>query len=294
MSTDPSLIAWMVEADRHAGFRVDLYTFTTKTNEVYRWTSHDCRVLTTDGRLFVVGPGIERSRIRLSAGIEVSTMDLTLHVDDEVVLGGIPALHYAERGLLDGADVQLEWAYFDENGVLKGLQRRFSGTTGLASFEMGRIELQARSELAKLNTMVPREVYQPSCLNQLFDSNCGLDRDAYTITGTVTSVPSGRAGVMEFTDSGLSQSAGWFDLGAIEFHSGGLNRIARTVKQHAAGGVLRVSMAWPEAPAVGDTFVVIPGCNRSVDSCRDKFNNLRFGRLAFRGTPYVPAPETVA
>lgn len=294
MSVDPDLLAWMVAADRSDGFRADLLTMITHQGYVLRWTSLDRKVMTLDGRVFVPGPAFSRSRIRLAAGVQVSDMDLTLHVDDSVVVGGLPALHFAERGLFDGCEVTLEWAYFDTAGVFKGLIQRFAGKTGPASLELGEIGFKVRSEIAALNTMVPREVYGAGCLNSLFDHRCGLDADAFSVSGSVTSVPSGRAGVMQFTASGLAQAAGYFELGAIEFRTGTLAKVTRTVKAHAAGGVLSVAMAWPQAPAVGDTFKVVPGCNRTMGACANKFNNLRFGRLAFRGTPFVPAPETVA
>lgn len=294
MSADPALVAWMVAADRSDGFRADLWTITTKGGEVFRWTSLDFEFAAPDGRVFVPGPGIKRSRVTLTAGIQVSTLDMVIEVDDSIVLGGMPALHFADRGMLDGASVALEWAYWDAARVFKGSMQRFSGTAGLAMLELGRISLQVRSDIARLNTPIPREVYQPACLNQLFDAHCGLDSEAWTVAGVVTSVAAGRAGLMGFTASGLTQAAGFFELGAVEFYTGELAHVIRTVKAHQAGGVLSFAMALPVAPQVGDEFRVVPGCNRSVSACRDKFNNIRFGRLAFRGTPFVPAPETVA
>lgn len=290
MSLDPDLLAWLLTADRDSFLRPDLLTVQPRGKAPLRWTSADRTILTPDGRLFKPGPGITRSKIRQAAGIQVSDMDITLAVDDSVVIGGLTALAYAERGGFDGARVTLEWAYFDNDGVFKGLQRKFGGMTGPAQLELGQIEFKVRGDTARLNAMVPREVYQPACLNQVYDGLCGLDVEDWRVTGVVTSVGTGRAGMMAFTAAGISEPAGYFDLGAIEFRDGPLEGVLRTVKQHAAGGVISVAMAWPALPEVGDTFVAVPGCNRTEARCINTFNN----RLRFRGTPYVPAPETVA
>lgn len=290
MSIAPDLLAWLTAADRVDGMRVDLLTVAPRGFPAQRWTTADKRVMTVDGRVFTPGPGIERSRIRLTSGIQVSDMDLTLFYDELVTIGGIPMFEFAERGLFDGADVLLEWAYFDAAGTFKGSHARFSGQTAPAEFEMGRLDFKVRSAISKLNVAVPSEVYQPGCLNQLFDARCGLDPDDYVLVGTVTGIGTGRAGAMTFTAAGLTQDPGYFDLGVIEFLSGPNDGVLRTVKAHGAGGVLSVAMAWPATPLVGDTFNVVPGCNRTLQRCVGTFNN----RARFRGTPFVPAPETVA
>lgn len=290
MSVPADLVAWLVAADRHAGFRVDLITVSPKGYPALRWTSADRKVMTLDGRVFRPGPGIDRGKIRLAAGLQVSEMDLGLEVDDTVMVGPLRALTFAQRGLFDGAAVTLEWAYFDTARVFKGSHQRFSGTAGPAELEAGRIDLLVRSDISKLNVAIPREVYQPQCLNQLFDARCGLDADAWAVAGAVTAVPAGRAGFLQFVASGLGQQGGHFDLGAVEFWSGDNESVVRTVKAHAAGGVITLAQPLPVVPAVGDTFVVIPGCNRSQARCLGTFNN----RRRFRGTPYVPAAETVA
>ena len=290
MAIDPALLAWMTSASLSEGIRFDLLTLQTHNNLTLRWTSGDTSVLTTDGRLFSRGPDFERSKVRLAAGLQVSDMDLSIFVDDSVLIGGLPALKFAQRGLLDGATVTLEWAYFDSNGVFKGSFQRFSGISGPAEMELGRIDMTVRNELARLNVMVPRESYQPGCLNQLFDPNCGLNAANFTVARAVTAVPSGRAGFMGFTASGLTQAAGYFDLGVVEFRTGPLASTVHTVRSHGAGGVITVARPWPVLPQVGDSFVVVPGCNRSLARCEGTFNN----RGRFRGTPFVPAPETVA
>lgn len=288
MSADPDLIAWMVAADREACFRLDFLTIKPRGLSRLQWTSGAGRQLLPDGRLFVEGPGIERDNVSLSAGLQISEMNLTLHVDDTVLINGMTALRFAERGGLDGAEVKLEWMYFDENRVFKGGFVRFSGMSGPATWEGGTIDLIIRSATSALNVMVPREAHQPACLYQVFDPKCGLDEAAWRVTGHVTSVGANRAGLMGMgTD--LVNPDGYFDLGLLQFSGGALSGVMRTVKRYASG-LVDFAIPLPVQPTVGDAFTVLPGCNRSTSVCENRFNN----RNNFKGTPHVPAPETVA
>lgn len=287
--TDPALIAWMVAADRTAGFRIDLVTLKPRGLNAFRWASGAGQFLLPDGRVFTGnGPGLERDEITLQAGLQVSEMNLSLIVDDSVSMGGMTALQFAERGGLDGAEVTLEWAYFDTNRVFKGSFVRFSGMTGPAAWEAGRIDLLVRSLTSTLNVQVPRETAQPQCMFQVFDPGCGLNEQLWRVNGVVESVNAGRAGLMSF-GTNLTQDDGWFDLGLLEFLGGAMNGVARTVKRYADGTVY-LGLPLPVAPQPGQTFIIRPGCNRTEPTCRLKFNN----RLRFKATPFVPPPETVA
>jgi hypothetical protein len=53
-------------------------------------------------------------------------------------------------------------------------------------------------------------------------------------------------------------------------------------------GVISLWQALPYAPAPGDQFTAYPGCDKSVFTCQNKFNNL----LNFGGFPFIPNEET--
>jgi uncharacterized phage protein (TIGR02218 family) len=133
--------------------------------------------------------------------------------------------------------------------------------------------------------MVPRDVYQPGCLNTLYDAACGLNRTTYQVTGTTTSATD--AARLVFSH-GLAQAAGYFDLGVIQFTSGANAGISRSVKTHT-GSTLSVMQPWPAPVASGDAFKAWPGCDKTRSTCETKFSNT----IRFRGHPYIPMPETV-
>lgn len=286
ITSDASLATWMATAT--SGLRFDLLTLTTRGGITLRWTDCAQGITTADGRVFAGNQGFERSRLRLADGVQVDDMDLALLVDDTLTIGGLPALKFARVGGLDGASVVLEWAYLDaETLQLRGTVKRFVGNTGPAEFERGRIDIKVRSALAQLNTPIPAEVYQPACLNQLGDDMCRVDVAALTVTGTVTAVQPGE--LSAFSSGLLGYAAGYFELGVVRFTSGALDGLTRTVKGFA-GGSFAFAQPWSVQPAVGDTFTARPGCPRTLDACVGRFNN----RPRFRGTPFIPAPETVA
>jgi uncharacterized phage protein (TIGR02218 family) len=132
---------------------------------------------------------------------------------------------------------------------------------------------------------VPAETYQPGCRSTIYDAACGLDAVAMSVAGAVTGLSGSR---LDYVATDLGQASGHFDLGAIRFTSGALAGESRTVRAYAGGGVQTV-LPWPQQPAIGDTFSIRPGCNRTAARCTALGNLIRF-----RGQPHIPAPETVA
>jgi uncharacterized phage protein (TIGR02218 family) len=146
---------------------------------------------------------------------------------------------------------------------------------------------KAKSWVQVLNRSWPRNLYQSGCLLNLYSMDCGVIQATYTVTDTAEggSLPSN----IKVT---RAEDTGYFDLGVIACTSGANAGQRRTVKHYIKGtpGQIRVANPFLSAWAVGDGFTLYPGCNKSKATCADKFNNL----ANFRGTPYVPVPETVA
>jgi len=277
-----ALDAWL--ASTCEGKRFDLLTLTTRTGVVLRWTNADVPLTIADGRTFVPA-SYERDRLKVNANLQIDDVQFTFNVDTLDTVAGVPMMHFAARGGLDGADVLLEWLFQDAAGVDKGYDTRFEGKTGPADLGLGTVDVSVRSLLAQLTRQVPAEIYQPGCRNTIYDPNCGLNPVAASVTGTVTGLSGGR---LDYIATGLGQASGFFDLGAIRFTSGELAGEQRTVRAYA-GGAVQTVLPWPQQPEIGDTFAIRPGCDRTKARCIALGNLLRF-----RGEPHVPAPETAA
>lgn len=96
--------------------------------------------------------------------------------------------------------------------------------------------------------------------------------------------------------TGLSQglpppnvpSGGYFAQGVITFTSGACAGLSRFVSKHDPDGSLTILPPLPVAPSAGDAFTIVPGCDKKMATCQQKFSNLAY----FAGTPYIPSPET--
>lgn len=266
----------------------DLYTLTLSGGTVLRWTGYD-QIVTLSGTTWGLGPGIESNKLKVSAGVEVDTMVLSLSGDTSTLINGSPMMPFINGGGLDGATVKAERAYAaDPSDAWVGKLHRFTGTVSdIDRPSRAQADVTVRSLFELLNLNLPRNVYQPGCLNSLYDSSCTVNRAALTVSSAVTTGTSGPR--LTMTASGLTQAAGYFSLGAVRFTSGANAGVLRTVRTHSAGGVLVFMQPLPVDAAPGDTFDIYPGCDQTLATCGSKFANA----IHFRGHPYIPVAETV-
>lgn len=279
-TASPELVALLNSSQQFT--MADLLTFTLKNGTVLRFTSADIP-LTYGGNTFT--PFLfKRGRTRIVIGVEVDTLDVTLHAGADDLIGGIPYPHFAQNGGFDGAYALLERAFLaDWSSGIVGALWMFSGRVSEIAPSHTEIRLDVKSDIEILTTPMPRNLYQPKCGFTLYDIGCGVSKAYHTGYSTAAS-GSTRSQVL----CGLTQDAGWFDRGTISFTSGPNAGVTRTIKSYADGAVVPV-LPFPSAPGFGDTFEINPGCDKSPDTCASKFNN----KVKFRGFPYVPAPETV-
>jgi uncharacterized phage protein (TIGR02218 family) len=149
---------------------------------------------------------------------------------------------------------------------------------------------EVRSLAHVLNQTVGR-TFQHACDAELGDPRCGVDLDdpAFRATGSVTTVTGDR----RFAASGLAGfAAGWFTLGRLTWTTGpNTGRLAEVASHDVVDGARRLALL--EAPvrpiAPGDGFVVRAGCDKRLETCRDRFANV----VNFRGFPHIPGQDTV-
>lgn len=282
MKTASPALRALLETSR-TFYMADLYTFTLTNGTTLRYTSADVP-LTVGGLTYVHdGPLIKRGRTRLTLGLEVDTLDITMLANERHLIRETPWLQAARSGALDGASVRLDRLFLDDwassNG---GSVAMFQGV--VAEVDAGRTELSLTVKnalLTLLDTPLPRNVYQSGCLHTVYQGGCGLNRVAFSSGGTVT------GGDLLTLATPLPQPAGYFTLGNITFTSGPNNGTSRAVREHAAG---QLTLAAPLAQPcqTGDTFSISPGCDGQRETCRTRFGN----EPNFRGFPFIPTPET--
>ncbi len=279
-AASPALIAFLNSSTQF--LMADLYTVTLNNGQVLRYTDADIDI-PYNGNVFQSFL-ISRSRTKLSVGLEVDTLDVEVNPRLVDLIGASPWLASARNGILDAANLTLEKAFMQSWGdTTMGALFLFAGR--VSDIEVGRTaaKLTVKSELELLDTPLPRNYFQSSCLNTLFDNGCGLNKADYAVNGTVIS-----ASVTQ-VKSNLTQDNDYFTLGTLRFTSGANAGVTRTVRLYAGGGF---SLALPllSAPMPGDAFVASPGCDKLKSTCESvKFKN---NVIHFRAYPFVPDPET--
>lgn len=270
----------------------DCYTITTQGGLTLRYTNAQFPVF-VNGNTYLTGPIIKRGRTRLYIGVEVDSLDLTVAASASVSVSGTPLMQFIARRGFDDARLTLERAFSPgPNQAYVGGLVLFTGRIAIVR-DVTRIEarLTVNSDTELLDVKVPRNAYQPSCMNTLYDSACGIVRASHTASSTAQSATD--AARVYFTHN-LGAAAGVYDLGVVTFTSGANAGISRTVRKYetvAGSGVSRITLMGPLPSAVvsGDAYTISKGCNRTQATCSGVFSNL----ARFRGTPYVPTPESI-
>jgi len=225
---------------------------------------------------------MEGGRIRITTGVSVDKMSLTLSPPSTVLVNGRTLVQAAVLGELDGAQITRRRIFMPTPGDTSITPLvRFVGRVAEVRINRMRVSLESNADFELLNMQMPRDIYQAKCIHTLFDSGCALVKATFAITSTVTSGTTQSA-----INCGLGQATGYFDLGTVEFTSGALSGTKRSVKSYTTGQFVLIRPL-PSIPANGDGFTAHPGCDKLKATCTTKFSNL----ANFRGYPYIPLPE---
>ena len=266
--------------------KAELYTFTIPGGTVLRY-SDSGRVENYGGNSYVAGPRINRTGLSQKVGLEVSSATITIAADDRHQVNSVNLLTFIRNRGLDSALITITRVYAADwsSSWVGGVTMFLGRVSEITESGNAMAKVLINSGLEVLDASMPADVYQASCLNTLFDTNCGANRTSFQATGTVTS---GSIAANAFPTS-ISAAAAYYALGTLLFTSGANSGQRRTVKTQDASGNLTFVAPFPSKPAAGDAFTIWPGCDLSQARCTSFFNNL--GR--FRGQPYIPIPETI-
>lgn len=267
-------------------YMCDLYEIALKSGLVFRYANYDRDIKLPDGRLYShKGPLFKRNRIKLSAGITVDQLSVTVTIDKNDKIGTTPMMQIAHVGGFDEATLTLLRCFREKTGEVVGVVEMFGGYIDVEGGGGLTMEWVVKSGVQKLNVDYPLRKYYPTCPYSLYDAGCGLNINDYTTTGTVTGVNSHQ----DF-NTNLNAPNGYYEQGGIEWLSGALAGVTAPIKNsYQANGRIVMLIPLDAAPAAGDTFRIYPGCDKTPAMCKDKFNN--FSRN--RATPYIPLKETV-
>lgn len=261
--------------------QADIYTIVQLNGATQRWTSSDVPVF-LDGLSYQPVP-IERSRVRWVMGVEVDTLNLTVHPPENLLVDGIPFILAARTGALKDATLLLERAYLTDFSVpAVGTIHQFEGAISVDKVTGVEVKMSVKSYISKLNREMPTRAFTPGCGNTLYDTGCGVNREARGMTGIV------QAGSTRLQiKHNMSVSSQYLDFGCLEFTSGANDGVTVTIGR-TNSDTLHLVVPLNVSVSPGDTFRAYPGCDRTLESCINKFSN----KPRFRGFPWIPKPET--
>lgn len=258
------------------------WALTRKDGVQLGFTDHDGD-LAFDGVVFRADTGLTALALQQGTG---------LSVDNTEAMGALSDASISEAdiavGRYDGAEVRC-WLVNWADVAMRVLQ--FRGTIGELRRSGGAFE----AELLGLTDLLNRpqgRVFQKPCSAVLGDRSCRMDLDApgYRTEAVVTRVDGTRIGL----DGVAGFDAGWFQRGVLEALGGAAAGLRGVIKADVVGVDGREITLWSALGAdlaLGDTVRLTAGCDKRMETCRFKFDNL----LNFQGFPDIPGNDwTVA
>lgn len=255
------------------------WRMTLRDGRVLGFTDHD-RDVVFDGLVHHGAAGLSSTADVARTGFSVGGLEISGAFTSEHIVAEDLA-----HGVYDGARVDLwvvDWSAPEDRVLLR------RGTIGEVVRRDGAFRAEVRGPMQALSTVRGR-IFGPTCDADLGDARCrALVEDLpFRVEGTVSAVGSGRRLRI---DALSDYAAGWFTHGTLRFAAGANHGRTFAIKVHTleAGGSfldLREGPRWPVE--VGEGVVVVAGCDKRFETCREKFGNA----VNFRGFPHIPGND---
>lgn len=254
-----------------------------RDGQLYCFTDHD-QDLVVSGDTYVAAVGYSRTALQAQGDLQVDNIDMQGIFDDASITADD-----MRSGLWDHADVwvfMVNWA-----DLTQGIMRLRRGTLGdVASTASGVFKTQLNGLMQLLQNTIG-ELYSPGCRADLGDSRCQVDLvgGGWQKTGTITSIGADNQTFIVAVDESRAVD-GWFLDGVVTFTSGENDGRSMEVKGWVQStATVHLFLPMPRPIAVGDTFTIYPGCAKTVEMCRDRYNNI----VNMRAEPYVPGQDAL-
>lgn len=213
-----------------------------------------------------------------SAGLTPSeaTASLGMAVDEQEVQGGLRSDRISERdlaaGVYDGARVEVVEIDWNTRAIVDVVGAYHLG-------QVSRTEAAFTAELRSRAGILAQKrgrFVVSVCDADLGDSRCKVNLNPLKASAAVAVVQ----GETDFLANGLPASG--FSSGVLVWTSGGNLGQVQEVRTHQGRNIgLWRPPLFEVAP--GDEFELVPGCDKSFKTCRERFAN----GANFRGFPYV-------
>lgn len=250
------------------------WDFIRRDGKALYLTDHD-RPLTIGSKTYHPTKTFQASATTKGGGFTERDRELTTGIDndlitDEDLLAGLYRDCFLKEAIVNWMDlsagqflVDLYWirdTTFDGN-IWKGT---FEGLSGWSGKQFGKN-------------------YTRICQHNLGDSRCGADKSAKTLTDcSVTDIDNQWSNSMTTDASSFSPDDVFNINGVLTWQTGDNAGLSYIVKSNNAGDI--TTWLEPIRPiAVGDTFTIEPGCDKTLPTCREVWDNV----VNFGGFPDI-------
>ena len=268
----------------------DLVTITPVSGSVIRLTDADVDITLSSNTYYHNTYQFKRSNTKINIGLKVDEMDFTIFDIGSNLINNHTLYQSCVNGYFDNAQIKVQrlmncyGAYSTDYLIWM-----FEGNVSAANPSRYEIKLKVKSELEKLNLPTPRNLYQPTCVNTLFDANCGINPTSpvnYLMNGTIGTVTSATLFQATLSTTPTDQ---YYNLGYITCNSGANNGVKRSIKTQTGTSPVTITLYYPlpYTPTAADTFTILPGCDKVYASGCTKYSNT----AKFRGFDYIPRNE---
>ncbi len=271
-----------------------------RDEELILGTEHDVNIPITDDSLGLAGTylshaAITGSDIRSTSDLSVDNLEVTgalinaplVDTSDTSSTGDLTLLDLSaadiEAGMFDNAEVTT----FLVNSTDPDLYQHIMRTGWIGSITRT-AEGQYKTELRGLTQALSQGIvrtYGVGCDAELGDERCTVDMTPFTFTRSVAVVTSRRAFQIDTPLGTVINIPG----GRVTWTSGANAGYSMEIKSYLS---LQMTLYLP-MPAdieVGDTFTIRQGCNKTLSTCKDSYNNI----LNFRGHAiFVPGQNEI-
>lgn len=305
---------WAIEESVNQGNPIELYHFQAQG---FSW-----RFTSADKHIYMAGHGEESSpvtdsyhdlyadeNVYVSIPItrndidqtnDISKSDLEITVDRNNPLASLFILNTPEtvtsltiyRGhkLIGSADLSPDFSPdyspeaspADDFTPAKFLSSNFiaiwKGRVVTVSFTGDEAKFNCESVFTSLKRYGLLAKFQYICRHSLYSQGagrCNVSKEDFKHSGTITDID----GVLVTVSGAGDKSNGWY--------VGGYIQIGQFVHRHIIGhegDLLKINKPLSPDIEIGADTNIYAGCNHSLETCRDKFDNL----LNFGGFPYIP------